>query len=217
MIPRLPLRNASAMALGTSASASITLARASWAFAFISCSWLRPWRGVPLPWLEQYSCRHLLGLSVERHRYSYLCQYQQCQWTESQMPYRHPTPCEYQFGDRIRIFQNRLMVLGRTDRRYNTFAYTGKDRIFSGTTHQLTDIGTYGYTGFGNQLDTVFCHGCHGRGINYFWVNGHLYGLEYIASGKVDGGCHLERQLDIGFRGGYQCVYHPFSTCPPAR
>ncbi len=38
MIPRLPLRNASAMALGTSASAWITLARASSAFAFISCS-----------------------------------------------------------------------------------------------------------------------------------------------------------------------------------
>ena len=37
-MPRLPLRKASAIALGTSASASITLARASCAFAFISCS-----------------------------------------------------------------------------------------------------------------------------------------------------------------------------------
>ena len=36
-----------------------------------------------------------------------------------------------------------------------------------------------------------------------------LYGFEYVTAGKVDGGCHLERQLDIGFRGGYQCVYHP--------
>ena len=38
MTPRLPLRNASAIARGTCASASMTFARASWAFAFISCS-----------------------------------------------------------------------------------------------------------------------------------------------------------------------------------
>ena len=38
MIPKLPVRKASAIAFGTSASACITLARASSAFAFISCS-----------------------------------------------------------------------------------------------------------------------------------------------------------------------------------
>ena len=32
-----------------------------------------------------------------------------------------------------------------------------------------------------------------------------MYGFEHVTAGKVDGGCHLERQLDIGFRGGYQC------------
>ena len=37
-MPKLPLRKASAIAFGTSASAWITLARASSAFAFISCS-----------------------------------------------------------------------------------------------------------------------------------------------------------------------------------
>ena len=73
----------------------------------------------------------------------------------------------------------------------------------------MADIGAHRYTGLGNQLDTVFGNSCHGRGVNYFGVNGHLYGFEYVTAGKVDGGCHLERQLDIGFRGGYQCVYHP--------
>ena len=49
-------------------------------------------------------------------------------------------------------------------------------------------------------------------------IEAHKAGLQNITrdeleahylAGKVDGGCHLERQLDIGFRGGYQCVYHP--------
>jgi hypothetical protein len=38
MIPRLPERKASAMAIGTCASASTNLARISWVFANISCS-----------------------------------------------------------------------------------------------------------------------------------------------------------------------------------
>ena len=82
------------------------------AFAFIPALWLRPWRGVPLPWLEQCSCRHWLGLSAGRHRYSYLCQYQQCQWTEFRMLFLHPTPCAIPvLDDRIWILQYRFMIL----------------------------------------------------------------------------------------------------------
>ena len=37
------------------------------------------------------------------------------------------------------------------------------------------------------------------RGVNYFRVNRHLYSFEHVASGQVDSGGHLERQVDVGF------------------
>lgn len=55
-------------------------------------------------------------------------------------------------------------------------------------------------------------------------IEAHKAGLQNITrdeleahylAGKVDGGCHLERQLDIGFRGGYQSVNPKVIDTPP--
>ena len=89
------------------------------------------------------------------------------------------------------------MVFGRTDRRYDTFTYTGKDGIFSGTTDQLLDAGTYCYTSFRYQLDTVFGYCSNRRSINHFRVYRHLYSFEYVTSCQVDSSSHLERQFDV--------------------
>ena len=84
------------------------------------------------------------------------------------------------------------MVFGRTDGRYDTFAYTGQNSVFTGTTYQLADIGAYRYTGFGYQLDTIFSYCGHRRCIDHLRVYRHLNGFEHITSGKVDCGSHLE-------------------------
>ena len=117
---------------------------------------------------------------------------------------------EYQFGDGVRIFQNLLVVFGRSDGRNDTFAYTGQDSVFTGTTYQLADIGAYRYTGFGYQLDTILSHGRHGRSVNHLRVYRHLNRFEHVTSGKVDGGGHLEGQFDVRFGGGNQCMNHSF-------
>ena len=93
------------------------------------------------------------------------------------------------------------MVLGRTDRGYDTFAYTGQYRVFTGTAHQLADIGTYGDAGFGDQLDTVLGYGCHRRCVNDFRIDRHLYRFEHVTSGQVNGCCHLEGQVNVCFGG----------------
>jgi len=83
------------------------------------------------------------------------------------------------------------------------FTYTGKDRIFTCTTDQLADIGTYCNTSLSYQLDTVFRNSRYRRSINHFRVYRHLYSFEYVTSCQVDSSSHLERQFDVGFRCRY--------------
>ena len=89
------------------------------------------------------------------------------------------------------------MVLGRTDRRNDTLAYTRKHGILTGTTYKAFDVGTHGNTGNGNELDTILCHSRNVWSIYNLWVNRHLHGLEHVTACKVDGSRHLERQLDV--------------------
>ena len=115
---------------------------------------------------------------------------------------------EYQFGDGVRIFQNLLVVFGRSDGRNDTFAYTGQDGVLACTSHQLVDVGAYGDTGFRYQLDTVFGYGGHGWRVDYLRIDGSLHGLEHVAAGQVYGRGLFKRQVDVGFRCRNQGMYH---------
>ena len=100
------------------------------------------------------------------------------------------------------------MALRRTDRRYYTLAYTGKDRIFAGTADELTDVGTHSHTGLGDKLDAVLGDSSDGRSVDDLGIYAHLDSLEHIAAGKVDGGGHLKAEIDVGLRCRHEGVHH---------
>ena len=79
--------------------------------------------------------------------------------------------------------------------------------FFSGTTDELTDVGTNGHTGFGNQLDTVFGYSRNRRCINDFGVHTHLHGFEDVTSGEINRRSHLEGQIDTCFARRNEGVY----------
>ena len=117
---------------------------------------------------------------------------------------------QHQFRDGVGVLEHLLVRLGRTDGRDDTLAYAGQHGVFAGTTHQLPDVGTHRYAGLGYQLYTVLGHGGNRRGVDYLGVYRHLHSLEHVAAGQVDGRCHLEAQVDVGFRGRYEGVNHAF-------
>ena len=94
--------------------------------------------------------------------------------------------------------QHDLVAHGRTDRRDDTFAHTCQRGFLAGTADQLFDIGTHRHARLGDQLDTVFRHGRHGRGVDDLRVDRHLHRLEHVAARQVDRRSHLEVELNIG-------------------
>ena len=62
----------------------------------------------------------------------------------------------------------------------------------------MFDIGTHRHARLGDQLDTVFRHGRHGRGVDDLRVDRHLHRLEHVAARQVDRRSHLEVELNIG-------------------
>ena len=84
-----------------------------------------------------------------------------------------------------------------TDGGYNTFTDPCEDRILTGTTNELLNIGTDGDPGNGDQLDTVGCHCCYFRSSDHLRIYGNLHGFKYITACKIDGRSLLECQIDI--------------------
>ena len=115
---------------------------------------------------------------------------------------------KHELTDRIRVLQHLLMTLGTTDRADDTFADTRQDCIFTCTADQLLDVRTHRHTGFSYQLDTVFRHSRYRRCINHFRVYAHLNGFEYITTGEVDCGRHLEGQGDTRLAGTHQRMHY---------
>ena len=98
------------------------------------------------------------------------------------------------------------MACCRTDRCDDTFAYTGKDGLLAGTAHQLLDVGTHGYTGFGNQLNAVLRNGGDRRCVDNLGVDRRLHGFQHIATGEVDGCGRAEVEVHIGFVCRYESL-----------
>ena len=63
------------------------------------------------------------------------------------------------------------MRLARADRCNDTFADTGKDRCFTGTTNKTLDIRADRYTSNGRHLNTILCNGSNGRSLYDFWID----------------------------------------------
>ena len=100
----------------------------------------------------------------------------------------------------------------RTYGRYDALAHTSQDSLLARSADELANIGTNRYTSFCQQLYTVFCHRGNNGCVYHFRVYRHLHGIEDITSCKVDGGCHFERQFDIGFRCRHQSVNNLFDV-----
>ena len=115
---------------------------------------------------------------------------------------------QYEFGDRIRIFQNFLVRHSRTDARHDAFAHAGKDSVLACTTYELVDIGTHRDAGLGDELDTVFGNGGNRRRINDFGINGGLHGFEHVATGEVNSRGLFKREVYVGFRRADKSVHH---------
>ena len=98
------------------------------------------------------------------------------------------------------------MADSRADGGYNTLADTGQDSLFAGTTDKLLDVGTHRDTGFGNELNTVFCHSSHRRSVDNFGIDRGLDSLQYVATSKIDGCGGLEIEVHIGLIGADEGV-----------
>jgi len=61
-------------------------------------------------------------------------------------------------------------------------AGTAFEILSAGPADQLFDIGTPRHARLGDQLDTVFRHGRHGRGVDDLRVDRHLHRLEHVAA-----------------------------------
>ena len=70
------------------------------------------------------------------------------------------------------------------------------------------DVGAYRHTGLGDELDAVFGHGGHRRRVNHLGVDGSLNSFKHVASRQVNGSGLFKREVDIGFRGRDEGVYH---------
>ena len=107
------------------------------------------------------------------------------------------------------------MRFGRTNRRDNTLSNPGKHGLFTGTPHQLSDIGPDSYPGLGDQLDPVLGNSCYRRCVNHPWIHRHLDRIEDSTTGQVNGRGHLESEFNVGFAGRDQCMDHLFhmSAC----
>ncbi|CDA21630.1 unknown [Bacteroides sp. CAG:144] len=104
------------------------------------------------------------------------------------------------------------MRLGRTDRRHDTFSHTSQNGIFAGSAHQLANVGTHRYPGFGNKLNAVFGNRHNRRRIDHFGIDRHLHGLEHITTGQIDSRSHLETEIDIGLRRRHKSMNDTFYT-----
>ena len=191
-MPRLPLRNASAMASGTSASARITLARASCALALFSCSSATAIarRSSALAWAMFLSA---------------------CAWSIcncAPMFSGVEALFEHHARNGVGIFEHDLMRRGRADRRNDALADTRQHGLLAGAADQLLDVGAHRDAGLCDQLDAVLGHGGHGRRVDHLGVDRHLHGLEHVAARQVDGRRHLEVEHDIGLLGRHEGVHH---------
>ena len=98
------------------------------------------------------------------------------------------------------------MRFGGAYRRDDSLSDAGEHRLLAGPSDKLLDVGTNRNPRLGDELDTVLGDGRHGRSIDDFRIDRHLDRLEYVPAGQVDGGCHLEIEIDVGFLCGYECL-----------
>ena len=78
--------------------------------------------------------------------------------------------------------------------------------FLAGAANQALNIGAYGDAGLGAEFDTVLRDGGDHRRFNDFGGNAHLYSLENITAGKVDGAGFFKSHFDIGALRGDQSI-----------
>ena len=123
---------------------------------------------------------------------------------------------EHHARNRIGIFEDDLVRVGRTDRRDDSLADTRQHGLLTGPADQLLMLARTVTRALAMSLNAVLGHGGHRRRIDHLRVDGHLYGLEDVAAREVDGRSHLEIEQDIGLLGRDQRM-NPLVTFPPAR
>ena len=119
---------------------------------------------------------------------------------------------EHELRDGVGVLEHGLVAFARADGRNDAFAYTSQHRVFACTTHQLADVGTNRHARLGDELDAVLGYGGHGRSVDDLGVDRHLNGFEDVAPRQVDGGGHLEGQVDVCLGGRHEGVYHLFDV-----
>ena len=88
-------------------------------------------------------------------------------------------------------------------------AYTGDDGLLTCAAYQTVYIGADGDAGLGPKLDAVLGYGRYYGGLYNLWIDAHLYRVEHVAAGKVDGARTLEIERYAGALRGDQCVDYP--------
>ncbi len=92
----------------------------------------------------------------------------------------------------IRIFQHRLVILGRANGGHDPFAHARDDGLLTGAAHQALDVGTDRDPGDGLELDPILGHGRNHGGLDDLGVDADAHRLQDITAGQVDGGGSLK-------------------------
>ena len=147
-MPSRPLRNASAIARGTSASASTSFARFSSILAIFSCSCDTAIARRPSAWRAGHAGigLGLIGLQpgadvvadvdigdIDRHDF--------------ERRLRIELAGQHRLGNPVRVFEHDLVRFGRADRADDPFADAGDDRFLGGPADELIEVGPHGDAG----------------------------------------------------------------------
>ena len=97
-------------------------------------------------------------------------------------------------------------AFGGADTADDAFANARKDCLLASATYELLYVGTHRDACLCDKLDSVFRYGGNGRRVDNLRVYACLYGLEYVASSEVYGGCFLKCEVDVRLVRRYESV-----------
>ena len=218
------MRNASAMAMGISASASTTLARFSWTAACISCS-LATAKAPALFGFGSGDPHVGFGLKGLQVGADVVADVDIGDIDRQDFIGRAGVEAflEHSLRDRVGLFEDLEVGLGRADGVDDPFADPGDDGLVGGTADQSVEVGADGHLGFHLELNAVLGDPVDRlaarrrvRAGDDLGIDAGLDGLEHIAARQVDRRGSLVRKRDIGAVGGDQ-GRTTLGTLPPAR
>jgi hypothetical protein len=159
----LPERKASAIALGTSASARTTRARFFSMSALNSCSWAMAMarRFSASAWATRLSASAWSAWSLAPMLSPTSMSAMSIERISKAVPASRPAG-QHRLGDAVGVLEHLLVALGRADGGDDALADAGDDGLLGGAADEALEVGADGDAGLGLELDAVLGDGVDG-------------------------------------------------------